>query len=105
MLPDCFIPRDNRESPVAPKTVTAANTKYLRKVTSSFLRLDRFRRSGAVFFFSLLLDPFVARGAQLLKALGLFVQSLAFSAIYRGLPQNALHSFGPEIVLVIKAVD
>src|SRR6266480_1675996 len=105
MLPASFIPRDNRESPVAPKTVTAANTKYLRKVTSSFLRLDRFRRSGGVFFFALLLDPFVARGAQLQKALGLFVESLAFSAIERGFSQNAVHSLGAEVVLVIKTVD
>src|SRR5436190_4710805 len=105
MLPASFIPRDNRESPVAPKMVTAANTRYLRKVTSSFLGLDRFRRSGRVFFFALLLNPFVARGAQLQEALGLFVQALTFSAIERRLPQNAVHSFGPEVVLVIEAVD
>src|SRR5437870_13004413 len=102
MLPASFIPRDNRESPVAPKTVTAANTRYLRKVTSSFLGLDRFRRSGGVFFFSLFLDPCVARGAQLPTALGLFVQSLAFSPFARGLSHNAAHSFVSEMVLVTK---
>src|SRR6266550_2223070 len=102
MLPASFIPRDNRESPVAPKTVTAANTRYLRKVTSSFLGLGRFRRSCGVFFFALLLDPFVARGAQLQKALGLFIQTFAFSAVEGGLSQNTIHSFGPEVVLVIK---
>src|SRR2546423_14664230 len=101
MLPACFIPRDSRESPVAPKTVTAANTRYLRKVTSSFLGLDRFRRSSGVFLLALLLNPFIARGAQLQEALGFLVQTLAFSTIKRGFSQNAVHSFGPEVVLVI----
>ena len=105
MLPASFIPRDNRESPVAPKTVTAANTRYLRNVTSSFLGLDRFGRRCGVFFFALVLDPFISRGTQFQEALGLFVESLAFSAIERGFSQNAVHRFGPEVILVIETVD
>src|ERR1700730_11253820 len=122
MLPTCFIPRDSSESPMEAHRVTPASTRYLRKVTRSFPGLSWSRRragvtpaptsglrwsdcGGGVVFLAFVLDPLVAHGADFEEGLGFFIEALAIHAVEGGFSQDAEYCPGPEIILVVKAVD